>query len=187
MDSFLPHLWTGSLASLELKGAHLWRLLGKRGIMDSICRARVGRCYVEFQRTVLELQSPIWSRKNSSPILDCITWFLYYLNSDTGAWLIQVGGWVRLKMKFSNGRTHRIAEHLCPFLLFSNLCILSCVQLFPTLGTVAHQGPLSMGFSRQEHWSGLPFPSPRDLPDLGIKLMFLVSSALQEAFFFFFF
>ena len=98
-----------------------------------------------------------------------------------------MGGWVRLKMKFSNGRTHRIAEHLCPFLLFSNLCILSCVQLFPTLGTVAHQGPLSMGFSRQEHWSGLPFPSPRDLPDLGIKLMFLVSSALQEAIFFFFF
>ena len=42
---------------------------------------------------------------------------------------------------------------------------LSCVQLFVTPWTVAHQAPLSRGFSRQEHWSGLPFPSPRDLPD----------------------
>ena len=35
--------------------------------------------------------------------------------------------------------------------------------------TVAHQAPLSMGFSRKEYWSGLPFPSPGDLPDPGIK------------------
>ena len=35
--------------------------------------------------------------------------------------------------------------------------------------TVAHQAPLSMGFSRQEYWNGLPFPSPRDLPDPGIE------------------
>ena len=45
----------------------------------------------------------------------------------------------------------------------------SCVQLFATPWTVAHQAPLSMGFSRQEYWSGLPFPPPEDLPDLGIK------------------
>ena len=38
-----------------------------------------------------------------------------------------------------------------------------------TLWTVAHQAPLSMGFSRQEYWSGLPFPSPGDLPDPAIK------------------
>ena len=41
---------------------------------------------------------------------------------------------------------------------------------FVTPWTVACQAPLSMGFSRQEYWSGLPFPSPGDLPDLGIKL-----------------
>ena len=35
--------------------------------------------------------------------------------------------------------------------------------------TVAHQAPLSMGYPRQEYWSGLPFPSPRDLPDPGIE------------------
>jgi len=38
-----------------------------------------------------------------------------------------------------------------------------------SLWTVAHQAPLSVGFSRQEYWSGLPFPSPGDLPDPGIK------------------
>ena len=43
---------------------------------------------------------------------------------------------------------------------------------FATLWTVAHQAPLSMGFSRQEYWSGLPFPSPGDLPDPGIKPAF---------------
>ena len=46
---------------------------------------------------------------------------------------------------------------------------LSHVQLFETLWTVAYQAPLSMGFSRQEYWSGLPFPSPGDLPDPRIK------------------
>ena len=46
---------------------------------------------------------------------------------------------------------------------------LSHVQLFATPWTVAHQTPLSMGFSRQEYWSGLPFPSPGDLPNPGIK------------------
>ena len=43
------------------------------------------------------------------------------------------------------------------------------VLLFVTLWTVAYQAPPSMGFSRQEYWLGLPFPSPEDLPDPGIK------------------
>ena len=47
--------------------------------------------------------------------------------------------------------------------------LLSCVQLFATPWTVAYQVPPSMGFSRQEYWSGLPFPSPRDLPDPRIE------------------
>ena len=46
---------------------------------------------------------------------------------------------------------------------------LSHVQLFVTPWTVTYQDPLSMGFSRQEYWSGLPFPSPGDLPDPGIE------------------
>ena len=47
---------------------------------------------------------------------------------------------------------------------------LSHIQLFTILWTVAHLAPLSMGFSRQEYWSGYPFSSPGDLPDPGIKL-----------------
>ena len=46
---------------------------------------------------------------------------------------------------------------------------LSCLRLFVTPWTVAYQAPPSMRFSRQECWSGLPFPSPGDLPDPGIK------------------
>ena len=45
-----------------------------------------------------------------------------------------------------------------------------CRTLIPL--TVVHQAPLSMAFSKQEYWSGLPFPSPGDLPDLGIKPRF---------------
>ena len=45
----------------------------------------------------------------------------------------------------------------------------SCVQLLATLWTTVRQAPLSMGISRQGYWSGLPNPSPGDLPDAGIK------------------
>ena len=58
--------------------------------------------------------------------------------------------------------------------------LLSRIQLFVTPCTIAHQGPLSMGFSKQEYWSGLPFPSPGDLPDPGIEPM---SPALASRFF----
>ena len=60
--------------------------------------------------------------------------------------------------------------------------LLSHVRLFVTPWTVARQAPLSMGFLRQEYWSGLPFP-PGDLPDLGIEPASLVSPALAGGFF----
>ena len=47
--------------------------------------------------------------------------------------------------------------------------VASVVSNSANYGTAAHQAPLSMGFSRQEYWSGLPFPSPGDLPDPGIE------------------
>ena len=56
---------------------------------------------------------------------------------------------------------------------------LSGVWLFATPWTVAHGAPLSMGFSRQEYWSGLPFPPPGALPHPGIEHETPVSSALQ--------
>ena len=49
------------------------------------------------------------------------------------------------------------------------MCVLSCVQLFVTLWALALQASLSMEFSWQVYWSGLPFPSPGNLPNPGIK------------------
>ena len=57
--------------------------------------------------------------------------------------------------------------------------LLSCVQLFVTLWTITHQAPLSMGFSRQEYWSGLLCLPPEDLPDPGIKPVSPVSPEMQ--------
>ena len=56
-------------------------------------------------------------------------------------------------------------------------------RLWATPRTAAHQAPLSMGCSRQEHWSGLPCPPPGELPDTGIKLESPVSPALAGEFF----
>ena len=74
-----------------------------------------------------------------------------------------VGTW----QAYSGVGGHRLVCMLCRF---------SRVQLFETPWTVAYHAPLSMGFSQQEYWSGLPFPSPEDLADPGIEPM---SPALQ--------
>ena len=66
------------------------------------------------------------------------------------------------------------------------VCVLSRfshVQLSVTIWTVAHQAPLSMEFSRQEYWSGLPCPPPGDLPNPGIEPKSLMSPALAGGFF----
>ena len=55
-----------------------------------------------------------------------------------------------------------------------SVCVPNCfshVQFFASLWTVAHQAPLSMGFSREEYWSGLPCPLPGDLPNPGVEPM----------------
>ena len=61
--------------------------------------------------------------------------------------------------------------------------LLSCVSLFVTSWTIACQVPLSMGFSRQEYWSGLSFPTPGDLPKPGNQTVSLTSAALAAEFF----
>ena len=66
------------------------------------------------------------------------------------------------------------------------VCVLSCyVQLFGTPRTtyIASQAPLSMEYSRQEYWSGLPFSTPGDLPNRGIEPKLLKSPALADRFF----
>ena len=73
-------------------------------------------------------------------------------------------------------RKQNMRVHVCTLSRFS------CVRLFVTPWTVARQAPLSVAFSRQEDWSGLPCPPPGDLPDPGIKPTCLVSEALAGRF-----
>ena len=61
-------------------------------------------------------------------------------------------------------------------------CCFSCAQLFVTPWTESCQAPLSMGFFRQEHWSGLPCPPPGDLPDPGVEPVGLVSCMASRFF-----
>ena len=74
---------------------------------------------------------------------------------------------------------------VCVSTHLTQLCIHACsvAQFFATPWTIACQAPLSMELSWQEYWSGLLFPSPRDLPDPGIELASSVASALVGRFF----
>ena len=63
------------------------------------------------------------------------------------------------------------------------MCVLSHVRLFATQWYVAHKAPLSLEFSRQDYWCGLPFPTPGDLPNPGIETASLASPALVGRFF----
>ena len=77
----------------------------------------------------------------------------------------------------SAGQWHLWASHVCVLSHFST------VWLFGTPWTTARQVPLSLGFSRQESWSGLPRPPPGHLPDPGIEPASLMSPALAGGFF----
>ena len=83
-----------------------------------------------------------------------------------------------LNSPFSRNPSHTcMCGHMCT-------CILNSFRgLFATLGTMACQVHLSMRFSRQEYWSGLPCPPPGDLPDPGIEPMSLLSPELAGGFF----
>ena len=74
-------------------------------------------------------------------------------------------------------QTYRVQLHVCMLSHFS------CVRLFATLWIMACQAPLAMGFSRQEHWSGLSCPLPGDLPNPGIGPASLLSPALAGGIF----
>ena len=84
----------------------------------------------------------------------------------------------RVVYKISNSKVSlSLSMHVCmhPQLFY-------CVQLFTNPWAVAYQAPLCMEFSRQEYWSGWPFPSPGNLPDPVIELMSPVSPALSGRF-----
>ena len=79
------------------------------------------------------------------------------------------------ELTFSLSQSLVLAQHHCA-------CLLSR-SVFDTPWTIAHQAPLSMGFSRQEYWNRLPFLSPGHLPDSGIEPVSLLSPALTDGFF----
>ena len=115
---------------------------------------------------------------------------------DREAWRTTVHGvsqsWTQLSMQsmYVQLQPRRFIRVFCN-ILYICVCISVCcvlsrfsrVQLFATLRTGAFQTPLSMKFSRQEYQSGLPCPSPQDLPNPGIEPAFLMSHALAGRFF----
>ena len=75
----------------------------------------------------------------------------------------------------NKGLISKIQKQLMHVYMLSHF---TCVWLFVTPWTVAHQAPKSMGFPKHDYWSGLPFPPPGDLSDPGIKLVSLASPTL---------
>ena len=110
---------------------------------------------------------------------------------------------MRIQLKFSKQKLYQNSLTAIPekrnracFILnnmgFNSMCLkgskyklshFSCVQFCSTLWTAGHQVPLSMGFSGQEYWSGLPCSPPRNLPDPGIKPVSIMSPASAGRFF----
>ena len=89
-------------------------------------------------------------------------------------------------MSVNNWHTYIHSVLIQPFWFSLSVCVLShccCVWLFVTLWTAAQRAPLSMGFSRQEYWNGLPCARPGDLPHPGIESVFFMSPSLAGRFF----
>ena len=78
-------------------------------------------------------------------------------------WLLYSSGYHQPVWSVSSPNLNSWQRHLTAFAFV--LSLFSCVWLFATLWTVIRQAPLSMGFSRQEYWSGLPCPRPGNLPN----------------------
>ena len=102
-----------------------------------------------------------------------IQWAWVWVNS--GSWW-----WTGRPGLLPSMRSQRVGHDWVTELNWSHF---SCFYLFATLPTVSCQASLSIRFSKQEHWSGLPFPFPGDLPDPGIELASLLSPALVGGFF----
>ena len=104
------------------------------------------------------LQRIFPTQKSNWGLLNCRQ-IHYQLSYQGSLWVAYQNKLLHYSQNFSND----------PRMFSEGVCVLSHAQLFETLWTGAHQAPLSMEFSRQEYWYGLLFPSPGDLPDLGIK------------------
>ena len=141
---------------------------------------------------------PKWSHHSTSPLahwptglLSSPSQFHSYLSVPL---FLQLSGLFRFKFQLSHFTVMwpgaKVSICLCFKVLMCQIAIimgplimLGHIRPFATLWIVACQAPLSMEFPRQEYWSGLPFPTPGDLPDPGIKPASLMSPALAGEFF----
>jgi len=111
-----------------------------------------------------------WKKPHTKGHIPCDSILMKYIKSanpqrmKVDLWLQEARGW-------NNG------TRVCAWICFSR------VWLFVTLWTIVRQAPLSMGFSRQEYWRGLPFSLPGHLSHPGIELVSLVSPSLSSGFF----
>ena len=123
--------------------------------------------------------SPIQHPARHPPRRACTLWVTIPINS---RWYPQGFGQVRRGCSwYTSALGRRGTEARIPHI--HSWMNLSCVWLLASPWTVAREAPLSTGFSRQEYWSGLPFPPPGDLPNPGIELATLEVPALEGKFF----
>ena len=106
-----------------------------------------------------------------------MTEWYYVVSNHSSAFIIKVGRNVFFNVLWNFTGVISLFHYARVLSHFSH------VQLFATLWIVACQTPLSMGFSRQEYWSGLACPFPGNLPDPGIEPVSLMSPALAGVFF----
>ena len=134
-------------------------ILGSKSTADGDCSHEIKRCLLFGRKAMTNLDNILKYRDTGKGNGNPLQYSCLEKSTDRGAWQTEVhgvpwlstyawGGWRDMKLKLKS---------------------LSRVRLFVTPWTVVYQAPPSMGFSRQEYWSGLPFPSPGDLPDPWIK------------------
>ena len=128
--------------------------------------------WLGIMRTLFLIALNVWERASS-------------LQSDIKRALIPSHSWSNYIWKTSSSDTIKMEIMFSTYefrhMGKSCMCVLSCfshVRLFVTLWTAACKAPLPMGFSMKEYWSGLPFPSPGDLPNPGIKAISLKFTCL---------
>ena len=146
-------LWMGVISNQHIEG----------------CASRKAKNWLPLMKTCIESKQLVLGYPGF--LQDWGLTYLYQVKLGPRLWGLGMAPWLS---------TQCSALHIKIDLI---VCMFSCVWSFVTPWTIAHQAPLSMGFSKQEYWSGLPFPSPGDLPNPGIEFKFFASPALAGRFF----
>ena len=150
--------------------ASQWRVLPGHSHMASTCAPALLRAWQLGSKLMVLRESLVWPSFGGHPTLPALSF------KAMEGWNVIVTLWKR--ETWDHGWNMQLASHAFQVHAWV-LSAFSCVRLFATPWTVACLAPLSMGFSRQEYWSGLLGPPPGDLPDLGIEPMSLISPAVS--------